>query len=145
MTRRLRRAAPLAVLAAAALIGCGTSGPPAPPVTPPQAAPASQAAPAAPGPSAGGTLTIPRIPAERQDEAFRAALDKQRLAVGATPVETSRYGRTICSQLDAGQPVDQLIGDVQAGTGFPPSQVGYVIGAAAACYCPQNLSKLPTG
>lgn len=136
MTPRLRRAGLLAVLAAAALTACGTDPPPAPPAPP--------AAPA-PGPTAGGTLSIPRIPAERQDEAFRTALATQRLTVGATPEETSRYGRTICTQLDSGQPAEQLIGDVQAGTRFQPSQVGYVIGAAAACYCPQNLSKLPTG
>lgn len=128
----------LCVLAAsAAVAACSGAAPAAPPAPP--------AASSAPMPAPGGSLAIPRIPVERQDEAFRRALAQRSLTVGATPEETRRYGRTVCEQLDSGRPVDRLVSDVQAGTGFPPADVGYVIGAASACYCPQNLSKLPTG
>lgn len=85
----------------------------------------------------------PRIPEGREDEAFQHALARRALTLGSSVQEGRDYALAICAQLDQDRPLAGLVDDVEVGTGLPPDLVGYVIGVAAACYCPHNLSGLP--
>lgn len=115
----------------AVLAGCG--GEPAAPPAPPAPAPASSA----------GPLTAPQVPVGREMEAFGRALAMRNISVGRTEADTRRVAEAMCGDLDQGVPPEQVILDVQTGTGLTLNETGYVIGAGVSSFCPANLAKLP--
>lgn len=137
MTRH-RLAHLLLVPVAAVLVGCGTET--APPVPAPSSPAASVSAPAP-----GGSIDVGRVPAGRELAVFKAALAQRQMTLGANDAETETYARLVCQQLDAGVPTMVLAEDVRAGTGFDPTDTGFVIGAASGTYCPQHLQRLSSG
>ncbi|WP_433803557.1 DUF732 domain-containing protein [Actinomycetospora sp. CA-084318] len=106
--------------------------------------PATQAAPA----SASTTATIPSpseapsLAPEQRDSAFVNALTSKGLQVG-DPDTRTQVAASICQSLDSGVTVPALAGQLQEALGGPtPENTGFIIGAATAIYCPNNLPKL---
>lgn len=90
-------------------------------------------------------------PPARADAAFQDALSRQGLTLRGSVERDREYALTICGQLEDDQPLEALVEDIEIGTALGREAVGYVIGASAACYRPDQLSKLaaagpaPTG
>ncbi|MCD2191930.1 DUF732 domain-containing protein [Actinomycetospora endophytica] len=112
-----------------------------------QAPPAAQTAPAAtsttatiPSPSEAPALTP-----EQRDPAFVNALNSKGLQVG-DPQTRTQVAQSICQSLDSGVTVPALSGQLQEALGGPTQEnTGFIIGAATAIYCPNDLPKLKNG
>lgn len=139
----VRSARALVIVAIGLALVAGCSSTPSPTAAPP-VAPPSSALPALPARASLGGAASPRaLPPEQRDPAFLAALDEHQLVVADSPQDTVRYGQIICAHLAVGEPVPQLIGEVQSTAQLDVDSTGFVIGAAAAVYCPDDIAKLP--
>lgn len=147
-TRRTLAALAAAALTGVLVAGCSSDSPSAAPA-PQQAvattAPATLAPPVVATPVGTPAASPHRVPPEKQDVTFQAALQRRNLAIADSPSMTIQYGHVLCSHLDANEPLQQLASEVQSTAQVDADNAGYVIGAAAAVYCPDDLSKLPTG
>lgn len=126
-----------AVLAVAGLAAAGCGGAA-------QAPPAAQTAPAA----ASTTATVPSpseaptLAPEQRDPAFVDALNSKGLQAGDPQTRTA-VAQSICQSLDSGVTVPALAGQLQEALGGATQEnTGFIIGAATAIYCPNNLPKL---
>ncbi|MCD2191318.1 DUF732 domain-containing protein [Actinomycetospora soli] len=132
----------LVVLLALGTAGCGNGSAPAP--TANRAAP-----PATPTSEPAGTeATIPspeqapRLDPAQRDAAFTQALASKNLQVGDEQTRTT-VAESVCQALDSGVTVSALAEQLQEALGGPtPENTGFIIGAATAIYCPENLPKL---
>lgn len=143
LTRRWASGVPSAMVLAGMLVlsglaAAGCSGTePAPPTA--QAAPAASTTATIPSPS-----EAPVLAPEQRDSAFVNALNSKGLQVG-DPETRTQVAQSICRSLDSGVTVPALAGQVQEALGGPTSEnTGFIIGAATAIYCPENLPKLKT-
>ena len=129
--------------------GCGDPAAPGPPANTSAPAPASSGTGAVDTDS--GTRTqipspeqAPRLDPAQRDAAFTQALASRNLQVGDEQARTA-VAESVCESLTSGVSVPALAEQLRDALGGPTLQnTGYIIGAATAIYCPENLPKLET-
>lgn len=127
------------IAAAAAMslsTACGSSAPP-----PSAASPTETRGSAAPPVVA--QLPVRRVPPGTEDATFVRALARQNITVTDDPNGAPGFGRLICAHVKANEPPVQLVNEIKSSAHIGDQDAGFVLGAAAAVYCPEDLSKLP--
>lgn len=129
----------LVVLLALGTAGCGSPAPTADSAAPPATATSEPAGTEATIPS---PEQAPRLDPAQRDAAFTQALASKNLQVGDEQTRTA-VAESVCQALDSGVTVSALAEQLQEALSGPtPENTGFIIGAATAIYCPENLPKL---
>ena len=85
---------------------------------------------------------VPRLSPEQRDTAFVRALATRNIQVGDEQTRT-QVAESVCRSLDTGVSVPELVDAMREALGGPtPENTGFIVGAATAIYCPENLPKL---
>lgn len=123
-----------------ALVGCGTqqAGAPTPTVTV-----TAQAQPTTEAPTPTPTPTLDSDVTSLTEQAYLEAIhtDLADSVVGVPDSLLLELGHNVCAAMDSGVPVLTVL---QSGVdaGVAPYDAGYIVGAAVAAFCPQNLPAL---
>jgi hypothetical protein len=91
-----------------------------------------------------GLLTVvPTAHADATDDRFLASLKSEGITDHTSSSHAIEAGHFVCTKLDNGVPINDVVSDVLMSSNMPAYHSGYFVGAAIDAYCPRHKSQIP--
>jgi Protein of unknown function (DUF732) len=92
----------------------------------------------------GLLAAVPTARADATDDTFLASLKSEGITDHTSSGHAIEAGHFVCTKLDNGVPVNDVVSDVLMSSNMPAYHSGYFVGAAIDAYCPRHKSQIPS-
>jgi hypothetical protein len=89
--------------------------------------------------------SVPTAHADSIDDKFLASLRNEGITDHVSSGHAIEAGHFVCTKLDNGVSVADVVNDVLASSSMPAYHSGYFVGASIDAYCPRHKDDIPPG